>query len=307
MRIITLLLTALTFTSAMAQSHVQEAIDRLKSDNVLKMQRSSISNKNNHRTGLLEIYTFDTLDDDDLAMMVQAFADDRVDAYNYVCHNSGEPRQRYAIYYDESNSIVVGKDDDDNYLLLSVVDPGDSDNKYRYCYVMEWAQNRDNSASGRVIKTYAPKPQSRSAQVLLQGLENDLNEIDVYSDSTLLKSLGVLMSGSDGENSSTFELGNGKTGFVWRSSHDHDDDADEVEWLTSFNHYRNAFLKAAKKKRSSATSYASSILKLCKTADSTPLTAGERELCRKSIKEMQKATDDSFIKGLLDEALHYLK
>ena len=83
--------------------------------------------------------------------------------------------------------------------------------------------------------------------------------------------------------------------------------ADDVEWLTSFNHYRNAFKRAAARESSSAASYATSILKLCKKVQNAGLTDGELNLCRKSIKELQKLTKDEFVKGLLDEAMRYLK
>ena len=91
--------------------------------------------------------------------------------------------------------------------------------------------------------------------------------------------------------------------------YDGDDDApaDDVEWLTSFNHYRNAFKRATARESSSAASYATSILKLCKKVQNAGLTDGELNLCRKSIKELQKLTKDEFVKGLLDEAMRYLK
>ncbi len=88
---------------------------------------------------------------------------------------------------------------------------------------------------------------------------------------------------------------------------DDDAPADDVEWLTSFNHYRNAFKRATERESSSAASYATSILKLCKKVQNAGLTDGELNLCRKSIKEMQKLTKDDFVKGLLDEAARYLK
>ena len=91
------------------------------------------------------------------------------------------------------------------------------------------------------------------------------------------------------------------------SNDDKDEPADDVEWLTSFNHYRNAFKRAAAKESSTMASYATSILKLCKNAKKVHLSDGELNLCRKSIKEMQKMTKDSFVKGLLDEAITNLR
>ena len=91
------------------------------------------------------------------------------------------------------------------------------------------------------------------------------------------------------------------------SNDDKDEPADDVEWLTSFNHYRNAFKRAAAKGSSTTASYATSILKLCKNVKKAGLTDGELNLCRKSIKEMQKLTKDEFVKGLLDEAIRNLR
>jgi hypothetical protein len=82
---------------------------------------------------------------------------------------------------------------------------------------------------------------------------------------------------------------------------------DDVSWLTAFNHSRNTVKRAAKRQSSSASAYATSLLKLCKQAHRVGLSDNEEKLCVKSIKEMRKATHDSFIQGLLDEAASLLR
>lgn len=332
-KIIMFALTAVMAVMVMAQSYVQSAFESLKQSGFIHARRTNHNwGDNGERTGLLEIYEFKTNTSSDRRVvqeLINAFASDSEDAYSYVSHQAGEERQRYAIYYDHDNSEMVGRNKDDNYVLFNVMDPDDATNTYRYCYALEWRETDDGQLKGRALKTYAPKPTKSSKSFAWRRGERKLGSVSIpqgdgKSYTLELDSLvgGVLdktfkglgeLEGLDDLGELVDDLGeleglrDLKDRIVVLSNDDTDELADDVEWLTSFNHYRNAFKRAAAKESSTMASYATSILKLCKNAKKVHLSDGELNLCRKSIKEMQKMTKDSFVKGLLDEAITNLR
>ena len=325
-----LTLTAVMAVMVMAQSHVQDAFESLKQSGFIHARRTNHNwGDNGERTGLLEVYEFTTATSSDRRVvqdLINAFATDSEEAYSYVSHQAGEERQRYAIYYDRDNSEVIGKNKNDNYVLLNVMDPEDATNTYRYCYAMEWRSTDDGQLKGRAMKTYAPKPTKSSKSFVWRRGERKLGSVNIpqgdgknYTlelDSLVGGVLDKTFKGFGEGLESMGDLGDlgdleslrGLKDFIIELSNDDTDElADDVEWLTSFNHYRNAFKRAAAKESSTMASYATSILKLCKNAKKVHLTDGELNLCRMSIKEMQKMTKDSFIKGLFDEAIANLR
>ncbi|MBR1476279.1 MAG: hypothetical protein IJ613_12010 [Muribaculaceae bacterium] len=323
-----------------AQTNVKRAYESLKQSGCINGQRNSNStDKNGKCNGLLEICQFKTTDwssQSKVNDLIEAFKTDSGEAYSYVYHKAGDTRQRYAIYYDASNSEVIGESKDLNYILLNVMDPTDESGSMRYCYALEWKDDGDGNLTGRALKTYAPKPsKSRKPYVLrigdkewstedLDSLPKNIRStqaIKAATDSLLVELKDLL---PDSLESAMGELGEqlgkatgmrvleviGDLGDIDAnvlSGNDNKSVSNDVEWLTSFNHYRNAFKRAAARESSSAASYATSILKLCKKKQNAGLTDGELNLCRKSIKELQKLTKDEFVKGLLDEAIRYLK
>ena len=334
--------------TVMAQTQVQNAFESLKQSSFVRTQRTNNNwGDNGKRTGRLEVYEFTTTSAQDrraVEKLINAMASESDEAYSYVSHQAGEERQRYAIYYDPSNSEVIGRDKDDNYVLFNVMDPDDETNTYRYCYALEWRANDDGNLKGRALMTYAPKPSSSRQPFAWRSGERQLGSIDIpqgdgknytldldsiaratgldrlLADSVMVSvrtlgldslgsALGDALKGLEGlESLGDLEGLQGlKDRIIVLSNDDKDEPADDVEWLTSFNHYRNAFKRAAAKGSSTTASYATSILKLCKNVKKAGLTDGELNLCRKSIKEMQKLTKDEFVKGLLDEAIRNLR
>ena len=289
---------------ATAQSHIEAEIDALKSEDAITIQRCNFSNEGGRRVGLLEIYRLRSGDKAATAVnrLLDAFDKDRDGAYNYVRHIAGDDRQSYSIFFDKTDYEVIGKSKHDNYVLLSVLDKDHDATGYRYCYVMEW-QGAGNDIKGRVIKTYAPKPNASRSNIQVFTPDLSLGDLANLADDTT--TVRTMLIGLD----SLRNLKGLKSLSALRILGDDsiDDPHDDVEWLTAFNHYRNAFKRAASRGSSSATSYATAILKLCKTAQDAQLSDGERSLCRKSIKDLQKCTDDDFLKGLLNEAINHLK
>ena len=315
--------------TVMAQTQVQNAFEELKKSSFTRTQRTNHNwDDDGKRTGQLEIYEFTTKTASDrrvVERLINALASESDEAYSYVSHQAGEATQRYAIYYDPKNSEVIGQDKDDNYVLFNVMDPDDATNTYRYCYALEWRSD-DGNLTGRALKTYAPKPQALNKvfakrdggplSINIGGdttITLDLDSLIDMSGLGKLKELkgleklkeldGLEILGSLGSLEGLEEL---KDRIIVLSGDDKDVPTDDVEWLTSFNHYRNAFKRACERESSTAVSYATSILKLCKSAKQAKLTEGELNLCRKSLKEMKKMTKDSFVKGLLDEAIKNL-
>ena len=324
-----------------AQTHVKSAYEALKQSGCITGQRNSNSNDNGKCVGLLEICQFATTDrvsQRKVNDLIEAFKTDSDEAYSYVYHKAGDARQRYSIFYDSENTELVGADKSLNYVLLNMMDPEDATGKMRYCYVVEWKETDDGQLTGRAIKTYAPKPSSSRKPYVVRRVDSkDMSREDLDSilpssiksmrifkgspDSILVELKDLL---PDSLGASLGDLGKriGKaTGLKVLDALGGLEDldlsdlsgvtnktiSDDVEWLTSFNHYRNAFKRATERESSSAASYATSILKLCKKVQEAQLSDGELNLCRKSIKEMQKWTKDDFVKGLLDEAIRYLK
>lgn len=323
-----------------AQTHVKRAYESLKQSGCINGQRNSNStDKNGKCNGLLEICQFKTTDwssQSKVNDLIEAFKTDSGEAYSYVYHKAGDTRQRYAIYYDASNSEVIGESKDLNYILLNVMDPTDESGSMRYCYALEWKDDGDGNLTGRALKTYAPKPSKRRKPYVLRIGDKKLSTEDLDSLPTNIRSTQAIKAATDSLlvelkdllpdslESAMGELGEqlgkatgmrvleviGDLGDIDAnvlSGNDNKSVSNDVEWLTSFNHYRNAFKRAAARESSSAASYATSILKLCKKKQNAGLTDGELNLCRKSIKELQKLTKDEFVKGLLDEAIRYLK
>lgn len=310
---------------------ISNSYDKGKQDGMLEIYRFSAS---------------DDADARPIRNLIKAFEDDSKEAYSYVFHKAGDTRQRYSVYYDRSNAEVIGDDKASNYLLLNVMDASDTSNTMRYCYVLEWQEHDDGSLTGRAIKTYAPKPSSttrrpyavrvggknwssdslnnlspkriKSMRIIKGPVDSVMVELLDSLPETLealvdLDKLGARLSTnldnmSDSLENNIVQLDGALKGLGKLFSND-DETAltDDVEWITSFNHYRNAFKRAAAYKRSSVASYATSILKLCKNSKQASLTDGEINLCRKSIKDLQKLTDDEFVRGLLDEAIQYLR
>ena len=281
------------------------------------------------------IEAFNT-DSDQAYSYVNVTRDKKTTAQRYAIH-----------YDDAGNTVVIGKDVKYNYTILSAMDKDDNTKTMRYCYAIEWRKHKDDGhLSGRVIKAYAPKPSSNLKKVVVRVGDKDWSGDDL-SDLTpeTIKSMHVLKGVPDSimielkdlildslENklgelgmklddmgvkvdlNKTFKgleklkgLNENAVTLKMMGEFDGMEPTDDEEWLTSFNHYRNAFKRAAQHKGSTVSSYAASILHLCKNVQQVSLTDGEISLCRKSIAEMQKLTADDFVRGLLDEAIKYLK
>lgn len=322
----------LTF-AASAQQHVTQAFARLNRSGDTRQVRVFQENDNDGRlTALLEIYRFSSrslLDD-----VLTAFDQDQGAAYYMLSERAGDAgRHTTALTYGtEGESVLVGNDSQSNYRVICFLDRDNE--QFRHGYVVEWTELDDGSLDGRLISTYGKRPTSagktyKRARVFTSDDLHSLDSLGLYDDVTgALRELAPTLKGmigdiADGSAEVLDELRNhgidlegaldsetlqGLGNIVVGTAQDPDGEfTDDVSWLTAFNHYRNAFLRASKRQSSSAAAYATNVLKLCKQAGKVGLSDNEKRLCVKSIKEMRKATRDSFVQGLLDEAATLLR
>ena len=325
-------MTTVAALACHGQRHVDDAIGRLaRNGEARQVKMFQESSTGGQMCGQLQIYHFTS----PLALneLLNAFEQDTGNAYYSLHEEAGNSNRRSTAltYGTDGESVLVGSDENTNYRVLCFLDPERED--FRTGYVVEWTKIACDSVEGRVISTYGKRPssskRSTKARVFTLG---DLGALDSLrfddEDLQVLRKLGPAVkgvmgdiagagadviealksSGIDLEGITDPETLKGIGEVVVGTAEDPDTEfTDDVSWLTAFNHYRNAFNRAAKRQSSSASAYATSLLKLCKQAHRVGLTNNEKKLCVKSIKEMRKATHDTFIQGLLDEAATHLR
>lgn len=307
-------LACLVMTVTMAQTKTPEAV-RLLSQSEYAHQQRSLQEMDSADliSGRCEIYRLDIpqnrsylLDD-----LLKAFDRDQNEAYYQLMENSGNTSRRTTAltYGTDGESVLIGENSDQNYRVICFVDKNREN--YRYGYAVEWNETDNGCIAGRLTCTYGLRPNSNNKKSISMRLENmkDLSELGEIIPEAI-KSIKVI--GKDklkdlGNLEGLKDLGDYLGILTEEDDMAGDIITDDVQWLTTFNHYRNAFNRAADRKSSTAASYATNILKLCKNADKVKLSANEKKLCVKSIKQMRQRTKDSFVQGLLDEAIDLLK
>ena len=302
----------LTSASANAQSKIDRQIRNIV-ENGYARQTKAMQEMDSMgiTTGRCEIYRLEIpqsqsrmLDD-----ILEALDNEQKNAYYQLMENADSPNRRTTAltYGNEGESVIIGSDAEMNYRVICFVDP-DRDN-YRTGYAIEWADN-DGQIDGRIVTTYGTRPSAKKSL----GRIDDLGEFDLSKLGEILpeaiKTIKVI--GKDdlkklGDLEGLKDLGDYLGILTGEMEVDDEEATDDVQWLTQFNHYRNAFLRAVERNSSTAASYATNILKLCKKANKANLSANEKKLCVKNIKEMRKKTKDTFLQGLLDEAADLLK
>lgn len=320
-----------------AQQHVEKAIRTfVVSDKATPLKTLRECNTSGQLISLCEVYQFSLNHYDSylLEAVLNAFEQDEAEAYYTLAEepNATNRRTTAMTYGENGESVLVGKTPDTNYRVVCFVDKASEAQDRRYGYAAEWLEDENGDINGCIVATYGKKPDSQKAKTTVVRLKDlDFGELEKLGDldSVDWKKLGTEMKGVLG----TIARGGAEaietlkdTGLdlsdifnadrlrnfgedIYVASTDVDDEkfTDDVTWLTAFNHYRNAFMRAAERKSSTMASYATNILKLCKQAQHVSLSENEKKLCVKSLKEMKKKTKDSFVQGLLDEAINAIK
>ena len=242
--------------------------------------------------------------------LTRAMTQDSENAYHSASGKAGSKGVTYAIAYGtgKNDFELIGAVGDMNFMVVCFKDERHSD--FRTSYAIEWKQNNDGNYSGKIYKIYGKKPDElmsnknhRSAVIHSNSGNGSFTlNVDSLIDMNGLRSLESLKDLPGQLEVLNDRCGNG---YILQFSNDRDNDMDNTTWLTTFAMYCNKFKVKVKDSPGKGSVYATELLKLCKQADGI-ITASEKKLCIKTLKECQKCNNDTFVNGLLEEAINWL-
>lgn len=245
--------------------------------------------------------------------LTRAMTQDSENAYHSASGKAGSKGVTYAIAYGtgKNDFELIGADNDMNFMVVCFKDKRQSN--FRTSYAIEWKQDDDENYTGKIYKIYGKKPQDimsnsnhKSAVIYSSiGDEGFTLNIDSLINMNGLNSLESLKDLPGQLEELKERLGNGYSLKYYSNPKREDSNMDNSTWLTTFAMYCNKFKEKAKDSPNKGYVYATELLKMCKQADGV-ITGGEKKLCVKSLKECQKCTNDTFVTGLLEEAINWL-
>lgn len=263
--------------------------------------------------------------------IIDAMDKDASQAYHSASATAGNEGVTYAIAYgdNENDYELIGADNTMNFKIYCNKDPASQD--FRTSYAVEWKPTGDGYYVGKIYRIYGrrpdtSKPAKKKKTTRIYGFNSDdlddlnfpFNESDMGSfpfkdfemngftlkvDSLIdlnqfsrLKSLKLWKDTTfNGNNNISFSLNTGN------------DKSDGAQWLSDFGMLYDKYKEKVKISPRKGMVYATELLKLCKNVDDAHLGDGEKKLCVKCLKELQKLVDDTFITGIFDEAIKLLK
>ena len=251
--------------------------------------------------------------------LTRAMTVDSENAYHSASGKAGSKGVTYAIAYGtgKNDFELIGADSDMNFMVVCFKNKRQSD--FRTSYAIEWKQDDDESYTGKIYKIYGKKPQdvinnsNRKSAAIYSNSGNgsftlnvdsliDVNGLKSLTEGLTLESLNDLPGQLEVLKD---RLGSGYSLKYYSNPKSSDSDIDNSTWLTTFAMYCNKFKEKVKYSPGKGSVYATELLQLCKQADGV-ITASEKKLCVKSLKECQKYTSDTFVNGLLEEAINWL-
>lgn len=234
----------------------------------------------------------------------EAFEKDHSSAYWSMRQDEGAPHQQAiaAVYGDNGAYVTVGANSTANTLVMNEVDKNNS--THRYSYILEWTKDIiSNKIVGNVIFLYGKIPQSNnsSGKWKYNGPSNSTYRIkgdSIWVDLDGQK-FSMDLSGQGVDVGAMKKI----VPFKKFNSDEGENDATTISWLSKFNILKNMY-------QGDDSALSSTIIAkindLCKHGGKI-LSAREKALCVESLEEMKRKTNDKFQKGLLDEAIGYLK
>lgn len=248
--------------------------------------------------------------------LTRAMSQDSENAYHSASGKAGSRGVIYAIAYGtgKNDFELIGADNDMNFMIVCFKDK--RQNYFRTSYAIEWKQDDEDNYTGKIYKIYGKKPQeqtysrsssnsNRKSTILYSGNGDFTLNVDSLIDMNGFKGFDSLQDLPGQLEALSDRLGDGYSLKFHSNSEDNESNIDNARWLSTFAMYCNKFKAKAKQSPNKGSVYATELLQLCKKADGV-ITASEKKLCVKSLKECQKCTNDTFISGLLEEAINWL-
>lgn len=241
--------------------------------------------------------------------LTRAMTQDGENAYHSASGKAGSKGVTYAIAYGtgKNDFELIGANSDMNFMVVCFKDKRQSD--FRFSYAIEWRQDNDGSYTGKIYKIYGKKPDevmnTSSHRPTILYSSNGNSNFTLNVDSLIdLSSLEKLKSVTPQLEMLGEQLGNDMALKVLSQTNETVND-DNTNWLTTFAMYCNKFKEKVKASPGKGSVYATELLQMCKQADGV-ITASEKKLCVKYLKECQKCSNDTFVTGLLEEAINWL-
>ncbi len=237
--------------------------------------------------------------------LTRAMSQDSEKAYHSAMGKAGSNGVTYAIAYGtgKNDFELIGADNEMDFMVVCFKDERQSD--FRTSYAIEWRQDNDDCYIGKVYKIYGKKPDDYLANDASRLKNNHRNVFTLNVDSLInLSNFGNLEAVSPQLEMLGEQFGNGMALKVFSQVNDEVND-DNTTWLTTFAMYCNKLKEKVKQSPSKGAAYATELLKMCKRADGV-ITDSEKKLCVKNLKDCQKGCNDTFVSGLLDEAINWL-
>jgi hypothetical protein len=302
--VICVLFTALV---ANAQTHIAKAMnDFMKDKYVTGHSCNAIADRRDPSTGKL-LYQYSICEFNIPASqkkllnpLLTAFSQDKPDAYYVVNMGSGENKEKVYISYGEDNQkhLDVGNNPSTSDRVLCFVDKQDT--TYRTAYVLTYKENATNQITGTVAVTYGMNPRYKRNE----GKDDDSNVNFPFEQEKFKEQMQQMMNMKN-LSPDLKDMTLAAIGKAYNMTGDYSDSkiSSDVDFLRQFGNLRSLYISHASKKDevTFCTAIASKVVQLCKHNHQL-LNAHEKKICKDSLLEMQRKTDDSFLKGILDEA-----
>ncbi len=318
---------AASVPAAAQNADIESAINRIKDSRVVT--KSTVSNTvddNGSKTVYYYRYDFAVPKKDKklVTQLEKAFKAGKSSAYYSVFQEKdADNYKRVSVALPGGGTITAGRDDDFYSRVLCYKDQ--SDNNYRFSYVLEWTDDDDDdddeAYTGFVAKVYSKRPSADEKTVTVNIPTVDKNgklkinkgaiRYNKNGKTIIIDDNGGITSVLSNDSANTGDKNYSISKIIINGNEITADDNSNV--LQKFGFYRQHILEYAKSS-DNATSlniYVNAMYKLCKNAASKGLlNKAERGICAKELHDLSSKiakTADSFSSKLLEQAAKLLE